>query len=177
MTLGRMIVAGMSVFAMALWGNVDAATPPKAGADSFMQLKSPLPFPYDPQADADPQAVDAKIDRARAQARSEHKLLLIEMGGNWCVDCLILAGAMDLPNIRQFVEAHYVTVTVDCGPRMNQNLQVPARFGVQRLDGVPSLFIVAPGSGKLLDAGHTNALADARNMSPQGLADWLARWP
>ena len=29
---------------------------------------------------------------------------------------------------------------------------------------------------KLVNAGHITALADARSMTPQSLADWLARW-
>jgi len=173
----KIIAAATAVFALAVWGDVEAATPPKADVASFTELATPLPYPYDTQSDADPGAVDAKIDRARAQARHEHKLLLIDMGGNWCTDCRILAGTMDLPTIKRFVQAHYVVVTVDCGRRMNENLQVPARYGVSRLDGVPSLFVVDPKSDKLLDTGHTDALADARHMSPQGLADWLAQWP
>jgi hypothetical protein len=28
----------------------------------------------------------------------------------------------------------------------------------------------------LLDGGHVAALADARSMTPQSLADWLAQW-
>ena len=82
-----------------------------------------------------------------------------------------------LRTVKRFVDAHYVEVTVDSGRRMDQNLQVPARYGVPKLAGVPSLFIVDPRSDKLLDAGHTPALADARHMTPQGLADWLAQWP
>jgi thiol-disulfide isomerase/thioredoxin len=173
----RIIAAATAVFALAVWGDAEAATPPKADVASFTELETPLPYPYDPQGDADPRAVAAKIDHARAQARHEHKLLLIDIGGNWCADCRILSGTMDLPSIKQFVQAHYVVVTVDCGRRMDQNLQVPAHYGVSRLDGVPSLFVVDPKSDKLLDVGHTAALEDARHMSPQGLADWLAQWP
>lgn len=157
--------------------SAQAATAPKADVASFAELKTPLPFPYDPQGDADPKAVDAKVARAKAQARREHKLLLIDMGGNWCPDCRILAGTMDLPSIKRFVDAHYVEVTVDSGRHMDQNAQVPARYGVSKLAGVPSVFIVDPKTDKLLDAGHTPALADARHMSPQALADWLAQWP
>ena len=83
---------------------------------------------------------------------------------------------MELPAIRRFVDAHYVVATLDTG-RMNKNLQVPARYGVSKLDGVPSVLVVDPASDKLLDAGHVPALADARHMSPQALADWLAQWP
>ena len=164
MTLARLIAAAAAT--AALWSGAQAATPPKADVASFAELKTPLPYPY-----------EAKIGRAKAQALSQHKLLLIDMGGSWCGDCRILAGTMDLPTVKRFVDAHYVEVTVDSGRQMNQNLQVPARYGVPKLSGVPSLFIVDPRTDKLLDAGHTPALADARHMTPQGLADWLAQWP
>ena len=158
-------------------GAARAAVPaPKADVASFAALKAPLPYPYDEQADADPRAVDARIAHAKAQAKREHKLLLVDLGGNWCGDCRVLAGTMELPAIKRFVDAHYVVATLDTG-RMNKNLQVPARYGVGKLDGVPSLLIVDPRSDRLLNAGHVPALADARHMSPQALADWLAQWP
>lgn len=154
-----------------------AITPPRADVADFTLLKTPLPLPYDPQADADAHAVDAKVAVAKARALAAHKLLLIDMGGNWCPDCRILAGTMELPRIKRFVDAHYVEVTVDAGRHMDQNGQVAARYGVSKLAGVPSVFVVDPASDTLVDAGHTSALADARHMSPQGLADWLAQWP
>ncbi len=177
MTPIKIIAAAATAIAVAFGSGALAATAPKADVSSFAELQPPLPYPYDPQGDADPAAVNAKVARARAQALREHKLLLIDMGGNWCGDCRILAGTMALPTVKQFVDAHYVEVTVDSGRRMDQNLQVPAHYGVSKLAGVPSLFIVDPRSDRLLDAGHTPALADARHMSPQGLADWLAQWP
>jgi hypothetical protein len=86
----------------------------------------------------------------------------------------VLAGVMRLPEVAAFVDAHYVVVAVDVG-RMNRNLDIPAHYGVTRLEGVPSLLVV-DARGRLKDAGHIAALADARHMTPQGLADWLARW-
>ena len=170
------IIAAAAI-SVTLGAGAQAATPPRADVSSFGELQPPLPYPYDPQGDADPAAVNAKVGRARAQALREHKLLLIDMGGNWCGDCRILAATMALPTVKRYVDAHYVEVTVDSGRRMDQNLQVANRYGVSKLVGVPSLFIIDPRSDKLLDAGHTPALADARHMSPQGLADWLAQWP
>ena len=55
--------------------------------------------------------------------------------------------------------------------------QIAARYGITgRLQGVPSVLVVEPHSNKLINQGHTAALADARSMSPQALADWLASW-
>ncbi len=56
-------------------------------------------------------------------------------------------------------------------------LLVPCLIAIRgRLEGVPSLLIVEPRHDRLLDGGHVAALADARHMDPQSLADWLAQW-
>ena len=157
--------------AVTLAAPVSAATAPPVGITSFAQLKTPLPYPYDEKANA-----DQAVATAKARARAEHKLLLIDLGGNWCPDCRILAGTMELPSLKPFVEAHYVVVTVDVG-RFDKNLQIPAHYGVRkRLEGVPSLLVVDPVSDRLVDEGHISALSDARSMGPQALADWLAKW-
>ncbi|WP_174297059.1 thioredoxin family protein [Sphingomonas bacterium] len=148
-----------------------ATTAPSVAATSFDQLAKPLPLPYDESADAD-QAVAA----AKARALKAHKRLLVDLGGNWCLDCRILAGTMKLPEIAGFVAAHYEVVTVDIG-RFDKNGQIAARYGIKgRLAGVPAVLIVDPRTDRLVDAGHETALSDARHMSPQGLADWLAQW-
>jgi thiol-disulfide isomerase/thioredoxin len=148
-----------------------AGTAPHVRAQSFDQLAKPLPLPYDEKADA-----MAAVDKARARARAGRKVLLIDLGGNWCLDCRILAGTMDLPEVRTFLRRHFEVVTVDVG-RFDKNLAVPARYGItQRLEGVPSVLVIDPRSDKLINAGRIAALADARSMSPQALADWLAQW-
>ena len=152
-------------------GSAVAAPAPQVGIASFAQLQTPLPYPYDETADA-----DAAVAAAKARARAAHKLLLIDLGGNWCADCRILAGTLDRPEVRAFVDAHYEVVTVDVG-RIDRNLQIPAHYGVTgRLDGVRSLLVGTPRTDALLDRGHTSALSDARYMTPQALADWLAQW-
>jgi len=164
-------LAPVAVAALAAAGAVQAAPAPKVGIDSFAQLPTPLPYPYDEQASA-----DRTVAAAKARALARHKLLLIDLGGNWCGDCRVLAGTMALPAVKAFVDAHYEVALVDVG-RFDKNLQVPARYGIHtRLQGVPSLLVVDPRTGRLLDAGHVAALADARSMSPQALADWLAQW-
>lgn len=146
------------------------APAPHVAVRSFNLLAQPLPFPYDEHADAQ-QVVAA----AQARALHEHKLLLIDLGGNWCGDCRVLAGTMALPELRAFVDRHYVVVTVDVG-RFDKNLSVPAHYGLGRPSGVPSLLIVNPKTNAVINQGHTEASADARKMSPQALADWLASW-
>lgn len=135
------------------------------------QLSTPLPYPYDEKANA-----DAQVNATLAAAKAQHKLAFIDLGGNWCGDCRVLASLMELPEVKKFVDAHYVVTTVDVG-RFDKNLQIPARWGItKRLEGVPAVLIVDPNSNALVDKGHIAALADARHMTPQGIADWLVQW-
>jgi len=148
-----------------------AVRAPQVGIASFDQLAQPLPLPYDTHADA-----NRAVTEARQRAMAQHKLLLIDLGGNWCLDCRILAGTIETPRLKAFVEAHYEVVTVDIG-RFDKNGQIAARYGIKgRLEGVPALLVVEPRGNTLVNQGHIFALADARSMSPQALADWLANW-
>jgi hypothetical protein len=136
----RLAAPFVALAALALTAGAASAAPsPKVGIVSFAELKLPLPYPYDEKADA-----NAVVAAAKARAKAEHKLLLIDLGGNWCGDCRVLAGTVDLPEVRAFVNAHYEMVTVDVG-RFDKNLQVPAHYGItKRLEGVPALLVVDP---------------------------------
>jgi thiol-disulfide isomerase/thioredoxin len=148
-----------------------SAPAPKDHIATLQELPTPLPYPYGEMRNA-----DADVAAAKAKAKTSNKLLLIDLGGNWCGDCRVLAGVMDLPEVKTFVDKHYVEVSIDVG-RFDRNLQIPAHYGItKRLEGVPSVLIVDPKTDKLLNAGRVSALADARSMTPQALADWLAQW-
>jgi thiol-disulfide isomerase/thioredoxin len=166
----RLVITAL--VALTLAAPATAAPAPKVAATSFAQLATPLPLPYDEAADA-----KARIAAARARAIKAHKLLLIDLGGNWCLDCRLLAGTMELRQLRPFLAKHYEIVTVDVG-RFDKNLDVAAHYGLKDHfgGGVPTVLIVDPKSDALKNAGHTAALADARSLSPQALADWLASW-
>ena len=161
-----------SLVALALAAPAAAAPPPKVSIASYAQLKTPLPYPYDEKANA-----DADVDRALKRARAANKRVLIDLGGNWCGDCRILAATMELPEMRTFLARHFEIVAVDVG-RMDRNLQIPARYGItDKLEGVPALLVVDPRSGRqLVSRAQIADLADARHMAPQDLANWLARY-
>ena len=163
----------LPLLALAMLAGPATATPqaPRISVATVNDLPQPLPFPYDEQADA--QAVVAK---ARAQAKREHKRLLIDLGGNWCLDCRVLAGIMELPALQPFLAKHFVVAKVDIG-RFDKNGAIAAHYGITtRLEGVPAILAVDPVRDRLLNRDKLFALSDARHMTPQGLADWLAQW-
>jgi thiol-disulfide isomerase/thioredoxin len=158
------------ILAAAACGGVAVAAPaPRVAIASLAELPTPLPAPYDPAANA-----AGQVAQAQARAQASGKRLLIDLGGNWCPDCRLLAALMREPEVAAFIDAHYEVAMIDVG-RMDRNLDIPARWGVRRLEGVPSVLVI-DGAGRLADAGHVEALADARHMTPQALADWLASW-
>ena len=148
-----------------------AAVPaPKLSITDFKQLPVVLTQPYDEGANA-----DAAVAAAFTRAQKSHKRVLIDLGGNWCVDCIVLANFLRLPEMQRFMATHYEVVTVDVG-RFNRNLQIPARFGItKRLEGVPALLIATP-EGQLVNGTNVFATASASEMTPKSVADYLAKY-
>lgn len=142
---------------------------PRLHASTLEQL-APFPLPYDEHADA-----AADLLAARARAKAANKLLLIDFGGNWCADCRILAGVMEQSEMRPFVHRHYEVINVDVG-LFNRNMDILAHYGFQKIEGVPAVFVVDPRTDELLNRKSVIALEDARSMTPQSIADWIARW-
>ena len=160
-----LILAGLALFVAA-----QAAPAPRLTISNLADLPVVERTPYDESANA-----NAAVDAAFARAKKNGKRVLIDLGGNWCGDCIVLANIMQLPQMKPFLASHFEMVTVDVG-RFNKNLQIPARFGItSRLEGVPSVIIAEP-DGTFVNQGRIAALADARHMTPQAIADWLAQW-
>ncbi len=170
-TARRKLAACVLLAALGLAGQAWGRPAPRVSIELLKQLPIAERAPYDEKASA-----DAAVDAVLARAKKSGKLAFIDLGGNWCGDCIVLANLMRLPEVKSFVDAHYEVAFVDVG-RFDKNLQIPLRFGViENLRGVPAVLIVDPKTGKLLDSGRIAALADARSMTPQSIADWLAVW-
>jgi thiol-disulfide isomerase/thioredoxin len=147
-----------------------AAAPPPLPITDLKQLPVVTTTPYDEKADA-----DKLVAAAFARAKKSHKRVMLDLGGNWCPDCIILANVMRLPAMKAFMDAHYEFAAVDVG-RFDKNLKIPARFGLtKRLEGVPTILVATP-EGKLVNGDQVFALSNARDMTPQALAAYLAQW-
>lgn len=164
----RILAAAAGVWVMAsAAGAVPAPQIPLAAMSDLPVVERK---PYNEAANA-----TAAVDAAFARAKKNGKRVLIDLGGNWCGDCIVLANIMQLKEMKPFLAQHFEIVTVDVG-RFDKNLQIPARFGITtRLQGVPSVIIAEP-NGTFVNEGKISALSDARHMTPQGVADWLAQW-
>lgn len=94
------------------------------------------------------------IDKALARARVRGTKVMVVMGANWCHDSRGLAARLAKPEfqtlIAQNYELVYVSAGIDSGQK-NQNRDVSKRFGVEAIEGTPTVFIAAP-DGTVLNA-------------------------
>lgn len=129
---------------------------------------TPTEHPYDETQDA-----HATIANALTQAKAEHKRVLLDFGGNWCLDCKILAAVMEKPDVKPVLDKSYIQVSVDIG-RYTKNMDILKSYGVTAR-GAPTV-LVLDADGKLLNATDAQELTDARSMTAEGIADYLKRW-
>lgn len=162
-------LAAAGLLALAAPSLAFAAKAPTVALKSIDALPTPLPYPYDEKADA-----EADLAAAIKKAKAHKKLVLIDLGGNWCGDCRVFAGVIEQPDAKAWVDKHFEVVAINVG-RYDQNMQIPAKYGVDKLKGVPT-FLVVDAKGKLVNDGAFFALTDARHMTPQSIIDWLAQW-
>ena len=152
-------------------GAASADPTPKMPFATMAELPIIEKHVYDEDANA-----DKVVDEALARAKKSNKLLLIDLGGNWCPDCIILHNLMEVPDMKKFVDTHYEVALVDVG-RFDKNAQIGARYGYNtRLKGVPTVLVVDPKTNKVINGERVFALSTARSQTPQALADYLANW-
>jgi thiol-disulfide isomerase/thioredoxin len=156
-----LVVAGMAV--VGLSGAEADQTPRVTSA-----LPTPLPLPYDEAADA-----KADVAAAIARAKASGKYVLLDFGGDWCPDCRILAGVLELDEVKGAVARTFEVAMIDVG-RKDKNLDIAESFGV-KITAVPTVIVLSP-DGQFLNAGHPTALSNARAMKPQAIVDTIFGW-
>ena len=154
-----------------LFGGVPA---PKVAIKTLQQLPTPLPVPYEALPAKD---VHAQIDAAFQKAAAENKRVIIDMGGNWCSWCRILASVMDLPDVKPFIDQHFEVVSVDVSSTQtalpDRNPQVMSRFKVKPKVGLPYL-VIADADGKIVHS--SSDVTDDDHHTPQTMVNLLARF-
>ncbi len=163
--LGPALLAASLTLATA-GGALAVGLPPPTGLPATQPV--PSPHPYDTAADA-----HAQVDAAFAAARRSGRDVLIDFGANWCPDCRMLNGVMQMPAVKAWRDSRFETVLVNVD-RFNVNMDVAARYGVT-VKQIPTVLVLTP-QGKLLDPDGTLALGNARAMSPQASVDQIAAW-
>lgn len=155
-----------------LCGVVFAAAVP--ATVSFAQANGQVPFVkrhiYSETADP---AKD--ISAALAEARKEHKRVLIDFGGDWCGDCQVLDIYFRQSPNEDLLKKNFVLVHVFINAEMGNHLEIAKKYGVPISHGVPALAVLSS-TGKVLYSQETGQFADMRHMSPESVTEFLNKW-
>lgn len=155
--------------------------PPAAGAPlvqvkALADIKDPPP-PYDDKAS--PEQVTAMIDAAYERAKANGKRVVVDLGGNWCVWCRGLAGALHRPEVAPYIEQHFEVVYVPVSTKQgatDMNRQVLERFNLKEDPGGYPWMIVTDPNGEVLVSSMEITDQDHGYATPQAWVNWLARY-
>jgi thiol:disulfide interchange protein len=129
-------------------------------------LFKPNPHLYSETSNA---ATDISV--AIAQARREHKRILLDFGGNWCGDCQVLDIYYHQSPNAEILAKHFILVHVNIG-HMDENVNIAEKYNVPIKKGVPALAIL-DSNGKLLYSEHDK---EFEHTSPSAITAFLNRW-
>jgi thioredoxin-related protein len=105
---------------------------------------------FDPQRDADKDILDAI-----RQAATDHKRILLDVGGEWCIWCHRLDSLfVQNTDLTDYLDEHYVVVKVNVS-KENMNKEALSKY--PKVAGYPHLFVLDH-NGKLLHSQDTGEL-------------------
>jgi len=123
-----------------------------------------------------PEPAQAKADLAAAlkTAASAHKRVLLDFGGNWCPDCIVLDRYFHNPANLAILEANFVLVHVNIG-KMDANLEIAEKYNVPLDKGVPALAVLDE-KGKLLYSQRSGEFEAMRRLQSSAVTQFLVQW-
>jgi len=125
---------------------------------------------YDTAAD-----IEADIKNAVIQAQAEHKNVLLQIGGNWCIWCIRFHQFVAKNDtLNQFLYANFVPVLVNYDKKDSQSpiwkaLGYPQRFGFP-------VFVVLDETGHLIHIQNSAYLEEADGYSTEKVFEFLKHW-
>ena len=119
--------------------------------------KAALPKPYNETENA-----EAKIAKLIKKAKKEHKNVMIQAGGNWCIWCLRFNNFVQTtPELKTLVDNNYVYYHLNYSPK-NKNEKVFAKYGNPGEKYGYPVFIVLDKTGKMIHTQDSSVLEEGK---------------
>jgi thioredoxin-related protein len=136
---------------------------------SFAQQAKTKPL-YDTLADA-----KTDIKKAVALAAKEHKNVMLQVGGNWCIWCTRFHNTVaGNDTLSQLMNDNYVVVHVNYEKKLEgkpiwKDLGYPQRFGFP-------VFVILDEKGNRIHTQNSAYLEEGKGHSPEKIAEFLKQW-
>tara|TARA_B100000941_G_scaffold72939_1_gene49579 strand:+ start:241 stop:669 length:429 start_codon:yes stop_codon:yes gene_type:complete len=136
--------------------------------DKNDKLSSPLPLPYDGKvytASDLHNFIDLSIKKNRQP--------IIIFGANWCPDCRIFSGTMNIPKIENYINNKFDVLYIDV-LRYEINMDLMEEFGIPSAEGIPRV-LVFDKKKNLINNSNTTEWRTARDRSSQEIFDFFQK--
>lgn len=122
----------------------------------------------------DPAKAKSEIQAALVKAKKEHKRIILDFGGNWCGDCIVLDKYFHSEPNASLLKKNFVLVDINIG-RWDANKDLAKTYEVPLEKGVPALAVLDE-DGKILYSQRNGEFEAMRTLSPAALTEFLTRW-
>ena len=117
----------------------------------------------------------ADVQRALDRAEDSDRLALVVLGANWCHDSRALASRLDRPPLVELIEQHYELIFVDAG-FLNKGRGVMQQFGVAHYYATPTVLIIDPSNGQLINNEDRHQWSNAYNIDMSTSVQYFEKW-
>ncbi|MGB5492190.1 MAG: hypothetical protein WBM76_15295 [Woeseiaceae bacterium] len=124
------------------------------------------------RASADPLA---DVQQALGRADDGDRLALVVLGANWCHDSRALASRLQRKPLAEVIQQHYELIFVDVG-FLDKGRPVVQQFGVAHFYATPTVLIIDPLSGALVNDGDRHIWGDAYNIDMPSSVQYFEEW-
>lgn len=117
----------------------------------------------------------AQIDSALVKARTEQKLVVCQVGGNWCRWCLMFADFISKDDdISKLIDDNFVYIHVNY-PRRGAAQPLLSRLGNPGRFGYP-VFVILRQDGSVLHIQDSSFLEEGEGYNKQKVLRFFSNW-
>jgi len=117
----------------------------------------------------------ADVQQALDRAAENDRLALVVVGANWCHDSRALAARLYRSPLAEVIQEDYELVFVDVGFYENGR-DVVQQFGVANYYATPTVLIVDPSSGALLNDEDRHVWTNAYSIDMPSSVQYFEKW-
>lgn len=117
----------------------------------------------------------ADVQQSLGRAEAGDRLGLIVLGGNWCHDSRALAARLNRSPLAEVIRDNYELVFVDVG-YLDKGRDVLQQFGVPQFYATPTVLIVDPSTGQLINDEDRHIWANAYKIDMDSSVRYFDKW-
>ena len=134
--------------------------------DDNDKLPLNLPLPYDGKT----YSVDELNNFIDLTIQSGKQPILI-FGANWCPDCRIFSGTINIPKIKSYIDNNFDILYIDV-KRYEINMELMEEYGIPSAEGIPRV-LVFDVKKRLINNSNTAEWRTARDRSKQEIFNFF----